>query len=38
MPHLIRFATPPMIARSLRQDIEAACPDHVLAPPTTHLE
>lgn len=38
MPHLIRFATPPMIARRLRQDIEAACPDHVLAPPTTHLE
>lgn len=38
MPHMICFATPPMLARRLRQDIEAAFPDHRLSPPSTHLE
>jgi len=38
MPYLIRFATPPMLARRLRVDIEAAFPDHRLSPPATHLE
>ncbi|MBN2752741.1 MAG: hypothetical protein JXQ84_08540, partial [Rhodospirillaceae bacterium] len=38
MSHLIHFATPPMIARRLRQDVEAAFPDHRLSPPATHLE
>lgn len=38
MKRAIRFATPPMLARRLRQDIERAFPDHELAPPATHLE
>lgn len=38
MPHMIQFAAPPMLSRRLRSDIEAAFPDHRLAPPGTHLE
>ncbi len=38
MPHLIRFAAPPMIARRRRQDIKMACPGHRLSPPSTHFE
>ena len=38
MKRLIRFATPPMLARRLRQEIERAFPGYELSPPATHLE
>lgn len=38
MRHVIDFAAPPMLARRLRADIEAAFPDFRLSPPYIHFE